>query len=107
MTVRSANKPINIHILEKEYLIACPEEEREALIKAARYLDQAMREVRDSRKVIGTERIAVITALNITNELLLKNQERDVLSESVSTSIARVLDKIDVALQGDKSDQRA
>ena len=107
MTVRSANKPINIHILEKEYLIACPEEEREALIKAARYLDQAMREVRDSRKVIGTERIAVITALNITNELLLKNQERDVLSESVSTSIARVLDKIDVALQGDNSDQRA
>ncbi len=105
--MRSSNKPVSIHILEKEYLIACPEEEREALIRAAQHLDQAMREVRDSRKVIGTERIAVITALNITNELLQKNQERDMLSENASASIARVLDKIDVALQGDNSDQRA
>ena len=102
--MQTTNKPVSIHILEKEYLIACPEEERKALIDAARYLDQAMREVRDSRKVIGTERIAVITALNITNELLQKHRQQDDFSGNVSANIARVLDKIDVALQGDKTE---
>lgn len=63
-------KAINISILGKEYLIACGEEERSELISAADYLDDKMREIRDHGKVIGTDRIAVMAALNIAHELL-------------------------------------
>ena len=52
------------------HLVACPEEERDALARAARHLDSKMREIRSSGKVFGTERIAVMAALNITHELL-------------------------------------
>jgi len=101
--VRSDHKPITVHILEKEYLVACPDEEREALLNAAQHLDKAMREVRDGGKVIGTERIAVITALNIIHELLQNRQKQNHLSEQVGTGVARLVSKIDVALQGDKT----
>ena len=94
---------MTVHILEKEYLIACPDEEREALINAAQHLDRAMREVRDAGKVIGTERIAVITALNMIHELLQNRREQNNLSEQIGSGVARLVSKIDLALQGDKT----
>jgi len=97
----SEPKAMNVHILDKEYLVACPDEEREALINAAQHLDRAMRQVRDSGKVFGTERIAVITALNLTHELLQKSQESEQYSADVDSSLQRMRDKIQVALQGD------
>jgi len=63
-------KAVNISILGKEYLISCGEEERSELISAADFLDDKMREIRDHGKVIGTDRIAVMAALNIAHELL-------------------------------------
>ena len=61
---------VEVKILDKEYLVACPQEEQEALLRSARHLDTKMREIRASGKVFGTERIAVMAALNITNEML-------------------------------------
>ncbi len=58
-------------VLDRKLRIACKEEEQEDLLKAVRYLDAKMREIRDGGKVIGGERIAILTALNITHELLL------------------------------------
>ncbi|MFW6342984.1 MAG: cell division protein ZapA, partial [Halothiobacillaceae bacterium] len=67
---------VNITILDKEYRIACPPEEREVLHRTAQYLDERMREIRAARRVIGADRIAVLAALNITHELLeLKDRE--------------------------------
>jgi len=63
-------EPINVSILDKEYKVACPVGEQPALLASAKYLDGKMREVRDNGSIIGSERIAVITALNIANELL-------------------------------------
>lgn len=65
-------KPVAIHILDKDYLIACPPEERDELLAAAKYLDRKMREIRDAGRVVGTDRIAVMAALNIAHELLTK-----------------------------------
>ncbi len=78
---------VEVRILDKEYLVACPQEEQEALLRAARHLDTKMREIRSSGKVFGTERIAVMAALNITHELL----ERDTMSDATS-SILRAMD---------------
>ena len=63
-------KAVTIMILGKEYLISCSDDERNDLISAADFLDDKMRDIRDTGKVIGTDRIAVMAALNIAHELL-------------------------------------
>jgi cell division protein ZapA len=69
------NPPIKVLILGKEYPISCPPDEQHDLLIAARYLDEKMRHIRDTSRVIGTERIAVMAALNIAHELIQANQE--------------------------------
>ena len=66
------NRPntVSVDILDKEYQVACPPDEETALIQAARYLDQHMRDIRSTGKVIGLERVAIMAALNISHELL-------------------------------------
>lgn len=66
---------VTVHILDKEYCIVCPPEERRNLENAARHLDNRMREIRSHGKVIGAERVAVMAALNITHELLHGQQD--------------------------------
>ncbi len=61
---------VTVKILDKDYQVACPEEQEAELIASARYLDKQMRGIRESGKVIGLERIAVMAALNISYELL-------------------------------------
>lgn len=90
--------PVTVHILDKEYRIACPEEEREALLESARYLNQRMREIRDRGKVVGMDRIAVIAALNITHELLQYKHQNEDLNHSLGSRIRALREKIEVAL---------
>ena len=61
---------VTIRILEKEYNVACPAEEKAALVASAELLNAKMREIRDSGKVVGLDRVAVMAALNLANELL-------------------------------------
>ena len=61
---------LDVSILGRAYRVACKESERDELMRAVQYLDRRMREIRDSGKIAGTERIAVMAALNITHELL-------------------------------------
>ncbi len=97
-----ADKPktVEVKILDKEYLVACPDEEQDALLQSARHLDNKMREIRASGKVFGTERIAVMAALNITHEML----EQDTMSDAASSILSAMDEKLDVAL-GDNSNQ--
>jgi len=74
---------VSVRIMEKEYVIACPYEERTALLDTAEYLNRRMREVRDSGKVVGLDRIAVMVALNLANELMrLKGQDSKLETEA-------------------------
>lgn len=61
---------VSVDILDKEYQVACPADEEQSLMGAARYLDQHMRDIRATGKVIGLERVAIMAALNISHELL-------------------------------------
>jgi len=61
---------VTVKILDKEYQVACPEDQENDLTASAKYLDKQMRKIRDTGKVIGVERIAVMAALNISYELL-------------------------------------
>jgi cell division protein ZapA len=67
-------RPVTVRILDKDYMVACPEGEQEALLASARRVDREMRRVRDSGKVLGTDRIAVMVALNLANELMQNGQ---------------------------------
>ncbi len=69
--------PIKVQILGKEYPIACPADEQHELLIAARFLDGKMREIRDTGRIIGSERIAVMAGLNIAHELLQLRQDRE------------------------------
>jgi cell division protein ZapA len=61
---------VAVTILEKEYQVACPPEQQAELLLSARHLDEQMRGIRATGKVIGLERIAVMAALNISHDLL-------------------------------------
>lgn len=62
--------PVNLHILAKDYVIACPEEEQDTLLASAQFLKEKVQQVHKSGKVGTNERIVVISALNITHEYL-------------------------------------
>ncbi len=96
----SSPQPISITILDKEYKIACPVGEQTALLASAKYLDEKMREVRDNGNILGSERIAVITALNIANDFLSTSDAVKGISDDLSprlksleTKISRVLEQ--------------
>lgn len=97
MTDKSADG-ITIHILDKEYMIACEEGERHDLQRSADYLDKKMREIRDSGKIVGSDRIAVMAALNISHELLMQDGGPANVDAAVSTRIRSIQEKIDDAL---------
>ena len=61
---------LDVTILGRQFRVACTEGEKKGLLKAVDYLDRNMREIRDSGKVIGAERIAIMAALNLAHELL-------------------------------------
>ena len=90
--------PVTVHILDKEYRISCPAEERESLLESATFLDSQMREIRQGGRVIGTERIAVMAALNIANDLLAIQKTKDDGTQNISRRIQSLQEKIEIAL---------
>jgi cell division protein ZapA len=81
---------VSVRILEKEYFVACPHEERSALLDAAEFLNARMREIRDSGKVVGLDRIAVMVALNLASDYL-KQKSHDVKLEGEVGGRVKVL----------------
>ncbi len=90
--------PIVVRILDKEYRVACQRGEEEALRNSARYLDQKMREIRTRGKVIGSDRIAVMAALNIAHELLEQKGHENTGSQAISRRLQTMQEKIDFVL---------
>ena len=95
----NASKPVGVTILEKEYIVACADDERESLYAAVDFLNDRMRELREGGKVIGNERIAVMAALNVAHEYLDYKSEKESLVSDVGTGIRRIQGKIADALK--------
>ncbi|MCB1596208.1 MAG: cell division protein ZapA [Gammaproteobacteria bacterium] len=94
-----ASTQVNIKILEKEYQISCPVSERVALLNSAELLNAKMREIRDSGKVIGLDRIAVMAALNMANELLRSRNIGESLEGNAKLRLQAMRERIEGALQ--------
>lgn len=98
----STRRPVRITILGKEYHIVCPQDEKADLLEAARQLEAKMDEIRNSGRVFGAERIAVMAALNVTHELILsgRNISQDVILEpEVQDRIGKINARIDSVLE--------
>lgn len=89
--------PVTIRILDREYQIACREEERDDLVAAAELVHERMRETRSQGKVIGTDRIAVMAALNIAHELLVL-RELEGTARNVDERASALQERITAAL---------
>ena len=90
---------VSVRIMEKEYVVACPYDERSALLDAAEFLNTRMREIRDSGKVVGLDRIAVMVALNLANELLrLKNHDAKLETEA-SSRVRALRERVEGAIE--------
>lgn len=89
---------LNVSILDRDYGVSCPPEEVEDLKDSARLLDERMRDIRRSGKIVGMDRIAVMAALNIAHDLIkcraeLANQDR-----ITERQLSRLNEKIERAL---------
>ena len=96
----SKTEPLAIKIMGKEYRIGCPEEEKENLRASAELLNEKLDEIKQQGSVIGTERIAIMAALNMSHDILhtqdIKDGEGDLndridaLSERITSSMRNI-----------------
>ena len=99
MSEREAARPLSVRILEKEYYVACGPEERTDLLDCAEFLNGRMKEIRDSGKIIGLDRIAVMAALNLAHEVL-KLRGRDIGADhDTGRRIKALRERVESALE--------
>lgn len=96
----ASQKALTVRILGKDYLVGCPEGEEDALLRSAKQVDEKMNSIRKTGKVVGTDRIAVMAALNIAHEMLnsssqVENIDKDVLENliNIEGDISEAIDK--------------
>jgi cell division protein ZapA len=92
-------QPITLTIMGKDYKIACAPEERDDLLRSAQQLDAQMRQIRDSGKVSGADRIAVMAALNLAHELQVTKNQNELLTRLLNESLANMSQKIENVLE--------
>jgi cell division protein ZapA len=90
---------LDIHILGRDYKVACKEHERAELLDAVAFLDKRMREIREGGKTAGVDRIAVMAALNITNEMLRQREQGHGSQAELGTRIKVLRERVETALQ--------
>jgi len=89
---------VSVKILDKEFQVACQPEEVDDLTASARYLDKQMRTIRESGKVLGLDRIAVMAALNITHDFLKLRGEHSESSRDADRRIGELLGRLERAI---------
>ena len=94
------NAQVSVRILDKEYQVACPVNERTNLLDSAEILNDKMREIYDSGRIVGLDRIAVMAALNMANDLLHAQARDRILEGDVSSRLKVISDRVESVLGG-------
>ena len=89
---------VSVRIMEKEFVVACPYEERSALLDAAEFLNARMREIRDTGKVVGLDRILVMAALNLAHEFLKGKDRESRLDNGVGQRVRALRERVESSL---------
>ena len=96
--MNETNAQVSVRILDKEYQVACPASERTDLLDSAEVLNTKMREIRDGGRIVGLDRIAVMAALNMANELLHAQERDKSLEGDISSRLKLISDRVESAL---------
>jgi cell division protein ZapA len=96
--MNETNAQVSVRILDKEYQVACPASERTDLLDSAEVLNKKMREIRDSGRIVGLDRIAVMAALNMANDLLHAQERDKSLEGDISSRLKLISDRVESAL---------
>lgn len=91
-------QPVSVKILGKDYRIACSEGEHESLMRSAQALDEQMRAIRDSGSINGTDRIAVMVALNLSHELHQLQHKKNDPKKAIFEQLNQLKHKIEDVL---------
>lgn len=102
MTDNKNSARVSVRILEKEYVVACPVEERSALLDSAELLNTRLRDIRESGKVVGLDRMAVIAALNLAHDLIKLQQQEHDLEQVAGQRVKAMRERIDTELSKHK-----
>jgi cell division protein ZapA len=102
----SEAQTVTVSILDKDYQINCEPDEVAALRQSAQYLDDKMREIKSSSNVFGLDRLAVMAALNIANDLISQTQKTDRVVTSQEGEIQSLTGKLDQAINRLKTEQK-
>jgi len=86
---------VSVRILDKEYQVACPASERTDLLDSAEVLNAKMREIRDSGKIVGLDRIAVMAALNMANDWLHAQARDRAIEGDISNRLKLISDRVE------------
>ena len=89
---------VSVRILDKEYQVACPAGERTDLLDSAEVLNAKMREIRDSGRIVGLDRIAVMAALNMANDLIHAQARDRALEGDVSDRLKSISERVENVL---------
>jgi cell division protein ZapA len=89
---------VSVRILDKEYQVACPSSERTDLLDSAEILNAKMREIRDSGRIVGLDRIAVMAALNMANDLLHAQAKDRLVEGDLSSRLKIISERVESAL---------
>ena len=89
---------VSVRIMEKEYVIACPYDDRSALLDAAEFLNARMREIRDNGRVVGIDRIAVMAALNLAHEYLKGKDRESKVDNGTGQRVRALRERVEGAL---------
>ena len=103
---KSNVQTVTVSIFDKEYKVSSKTDEVAALRQSAQYVDKKMREIKSSSTILGLDRVAVMTALNIANEFLSASQKTENVITSQAAEITHLTDKLDQALNRLKSINR-
>ena len=95
---------ITISLLGREFRVGCPEGEQKQLMASVEYLNRKLKEVRDTGKVVGNERIAIMAALNIAHELMSNpgKGSAQVDNTAIKRRIIAMQEALDAALAADQ-----
>lgn len=93
---------VSVRILEKEYQFACPAEEKNDLVRSAEYLNARMKQIRDAGNVVGTDRIAVMAALNLANDLLKGRSLDESVEAQLGLRLKSLRERVESALEDGK-----
>lgn len=89
---------VSVSILGKDYQVNCKADEVDSLVQSAAYLDKTMQDIKSSGSILGLDRIAVMAALNISNDFLAESKKNKSIVDQQQTRIQNLATKLDSAL---------